>query len=688
MASSEIILKISEQSQTKLISYLRHLRARYTYFYSIRGMLELADKEYYRENNKGEEHNRARLANNAGDASRFQDVTVPIVMDQVDSWVAFMTEVFCSSDPIFPVVAPDKFEDAALMMNTILDNQATKGRWKSELIKFFLDCGKYSLGACEVTWDKVNTAIIENDPNFSAGTQGRPRNIIWEGNRIKRVDLYNTFWDTTVLPQDVATEGEYAGYHELVSRNKLKQMIAKLGDDAIIKNIGAALESETMLTEYWIPQVNPEALATLNTLTQGMDWFSWAGLQNNKDGLAYKGLYIVTTLYARILPSDFDIKAPQPNTPQVWKFIIVNFSKVIYIERQTNAHEMIPIFFACPNDDGIKYQTKGLAANMKPFQQVTSALMNSVIASRRRAVSDKGLYNPMYIEAKDINSPNPAAKIPIKPSAYAGVPLNEMYMPIPFEDNQASISMQEVQVLSQMADMVSGQNKAQRGQFVKGNRTQGQYDDVMANADSKPKTRAIVLEDQFFTPIKYVLGINIMQYQGAEDLYHEDKNQIVAIDPMLLRNAIWKFKITDGASPADKELHTDVLTMFLQQFASSPQLQQGYNGAKLVSYLMKIKGADIKQFEKPPEQLQYEQALSAWQQAVLGLAKQNPDIKQEQFPPQPTPQQFGIGPDGKPLPNSPSAQNEKKEMGETLVQQIMGGMQPGGEQVNEQQEPI
>lgn len=677
MASSTSIINIKKESQTKLVNFLWHCRARYTYFYSIRALLEEADYEYYREHNWTEEHQRAKLANRTGDAHKFQDVTVPIVMDQVDAYTAFMTDVFCSSNPLFPVVAPPKYADAGMMMNTLLDNQARKGRWKAELIKFFRDTAKYSIGACEVSWDKVNTALLETDVGFSPN-QGKPRNIIWEGNKIKRMDLYNTFWDTTVHPHEVATLGEYAGYHELVSRNRLKQVIAALGDDAIIQNIRPALESGTPLAEYYIPQVNPEALATLNTLTQGMDWFSWAGLQNDKDQLAYKGLYLLTKIYVRMLPADFDIKAPQPNTPQVWMFVIVNFHTIIYAERQTNAHEMIPILFSCPNDDGIKYQTKSLAANVKPYQQISSALMNSVIASRRRAISDKGLYNPLYVESKDINNPNPAAKIPIKPTAYAGVPLNEIYFPLPFEDSQASISMQEMQVISGMADMTAGQNKAQRGQFQKGNKTLGEFNDIMNNADSKSRMQALVLEDQFFTPLKYILNTNILQFQGSESLYHADTQEVIDIDPLLLRNAVYQFKITDGAIPRSAEMHEDVWQVAIQIIGSSPQIQQEYNLGELFSYLMKEKGADVKDFQKPPEQLQYEQAMASWQQAVMGLMKQNPNIQQNQYPPQPVPAQFGLGQDGKPMPNSPSAQAAKAEQSESLIQKILEAQ--GGQQ--------
>lgn len=657
MASSQIILKISDQSQTQLINYLKQLNTRYRYQYNIRSMLELIDREYYREANNGSEHAMAKIANNAGDMSRFQDLTVPIVMDQVETWVAFMTDVFCSGTPLFPVVAAPKYMDAATQMNAVIDNQARVGRWKAELVKFFRDCAKYNLGACELSWGKVNTAIIETDTEFST-IEGKPRNIIWEGNNLKRLDLYNTFWDTSVAPQSISETGEYAGYNELVSRTRLKQIVAALGDEAIIKNIAQAYKSGTPSTEYYVPAINPDALINDNLNTAGdTNWFNWAGIKDVSANMQYKGSYILTTLYARILPSDFNIQAPQPNTPQIWKLLIINFDTIIYIERQTNAHDRIPIFFASPNDDGIKYQSKSLAVNVKPYQQLASALANSMIDSRRRAISDKGLYNPLYVESKHINSKNPAAKIPVKPTAYAGVSLNEVYMPIPFRDDQASIIMQEIQIVNAMADDVGGLNKAQRGKFVKGNKTAGEFNNIMDNADSRLRTQAIVLGDQFFTPIKHVIGINILQFQGTENLFYEADAIDITIDPLLLRNSIWEFKITDGTAPKAVEINDDAWQVAMQVLSSNPQLGANFNIAPLFSYLMKLKGADIKDFQKSPEQLQYEQALAAWQQTVMQLAEQGIT----EFPPQPQMQQ---------------AQPQAPERPPSIVDQIIAAEQP------------
>ena len=61
---------------------------------------------------------------------------------------------------------------------------------------------------------------------------------------------------------------------------------------------------------------------------------------------------------------------------------------------------------------------------------------------------------------------------------------------------------------------------------------------------------------------------------------------------------------------------------------------------------MNTQGADLSAFEKSPAQIAYEGAVQQWQQVVMQLAKSNPDIKPEQYPPQPTPQQYGYQPAG------------------------------------------
>ena len=73
--------------------------------------------------------------------------------------------------------------DEALQMETVIEDQATHGGWVGELIKAFRDGFKYNLMCCEVSWKQVVTASIETDAEFST-TQGKPKEVIWEGNAI------------------------------------------------------------------------------------------------------------------------------------------------------------------------------------------------------------------------------------------------------------------------------------------------------------------------------------------------------------------------------------------------------------------------------------------------------------------------------------------------------------------------
>ena len=100
------------------------------------------------------------------------------------------------------------------------------------------------------------------------------------------------------------------------------------------------------------------------------------------------------------------------------------------------------------------------------------------------------------------------------------------------------------------------------------------------------------------------------------------------------------FKITDGLAPADKVLNVESNQVAMQVIGSSPQLGAGYNIAPMFSYLMKIQGADLTPFEKSPQQLAYESAVSQWQQAAMLAAQKGAAFST----PQPLPQQFGYDP--------------------------------------------
>jgi len=654
MALPNTPMLLTKKSQEALLQYHHQCYDLQSRNWNIREQMEKIDRAYMRENDFTAEQQKAKLSNRYGDPTKFQNITVPVVMPMVEAAVTYQSSVFLTGHPIFGVVSNPQNMDAALQMETVIEDQSTRGGWVRELMLFFRDGFKYNLAALEINWDRSVTAALETDLGFST-SQARPKEVIWEGNTLRRRDPYNLIFDTRVSPSEIYWKGEFAGYTEIFSRIQLKSFIAAL-PDKMVDNIIPAFESglgfsglSTFAADggFFIPQLNPDALLDRDPRTT-TNWMAWAGISGTDQKIKYKDMYEVTTLYAKILPSDFGMKVPAPNTPQIWKFIYVNHNILIYAERQTNAHGFLPMLFSQPLEDGLDYQTKSLATNVTPVQDITTAMWNSVIAARRRAISDRGIYDPSRIAEHHINNENPAAKIPVRPAAY-GKPVNEAYYPIPFRDDQSGILMQETQQLLQFANVITGQNPVRQGQFVKGNKTLREFESVMSNANGRDQMTSMLLEAQIFVPLKEIIKLNILQYQGGTSLFNRELEKQVTIDPIQLRKAVLDFKISDGLTPSDKLINSDTLQVAMQVIGSSPQISAGYNLAPMFSYFIKTQGGRIQEFEKSPEQMAYEQAMGQWQAAVQTIAEslkgaENAQELMKQIPPQPQPQQFGYNP--------------------------------------------
>jgi len=677
MAASTAMI-IPDKSQESLLMFYRQCYQMLNQQWNIREMFRLADLAYIREKDWTTEQAKAQLSNRYYDPTKFQNVQVPVVMPQVESAVTYQASVFLTGQPIFGWVAPPGDEDAALQYQAVIEENSIRGGWVDELIMFFRDGFKYNLSFIEVGWGREVTAALETDLTFKAGKEGKPKEVIWEGNTLKRWDPYNTFFDSRCAPTDIYKDGEFIGKTELMSRIKLKKFLNEL-PDKMVQNIVKAFESgfgtgaspgPGGIESYYIPQINPEALITKNPKLS-TDWMAWAGMFERQNQINYKNLYEVTTLYARILPSDFNLRVPAANTPQIWKFIYVNHSVLVYAERQTNVHDYLPVLIGQPNHDGLGFQTKSLANNAKPFQEVASALVNSAMAARRRAISDRGIYNPMLISEAHINSDSPNAKIPLRPAAY-GKPISDAYYSIPFRDDQSAVAFQELPQIMQMANQINGQNQARQGQFVKGNKTLHEYQSVMANASGRDQLCAMSYESQVFTPLKQILKANTMQYQAGISIFSPSQQKTVQIDPVQLRQSFATFTITDGLNPNDKIINGDDFTTALQTIGSSQAIGAGYNIGPMFSYLMKTRNVNLTPFEKSPQQVAYEQALQQWQQVAEMFAQKGQQFNQ----PQPLPQQYGYNPAQQPGGTTPPALTGNPTTPTTTQNQQSAGQSP------------
>lgn len=636
---------ISKSAQEAFIEHHKYCLVRMRKQWNFRQFMEEIDRAYLSEQDLTEEHLRAKSANKRGNSNRIQNVTIPIVAPHVHSAVQYQMAVFLDDYPIMGVVADPRWQDQAMALQALVEENSIRASWARQLMLFFYDGMKYNLSALECSWDRVATAKLETNLDEGVQLEGEKVGVIWQGNALKRWDPYNTYFDSSVCIQDIPSRGEFVGTTELYTKTALKTLIASL-PTKLNYNIKAAFESPCLLGQgatdfsgHYVPYLNSQI--AVDTSAGGVGWTDWIKNTSPRSGakINYQGIYEVSTEYVRIIPADLSLNVPQSGTPQIWKLMIVNHSVVIHAERQTNAHEKIPVLFGQPVDDGLGYQAKSPAANAIPFQQTASALMNGVLAGRRRAVGDRLLYDPSRVSQAHMENASPTARIPVKPAAY-GKPLSESIYPIPFRDDQAGIGLQEIQQIIGLADRQNGQNPARQGQFVKGNKTDSQWNATMMGSTGNDRAMALTYEAQVFTPLKEILKLNYLQYQPSAEVYSSELETTVQIDPVELRKAALNFKVTDGYLPKDKVISKEALQVAMQVLGTSQLLGNGYNVAPLFSYIMKTENVNLKPFEKSQEQIAYEQAMASWQQmATLAIQKGVPFNV-----PQPVPQSYGFNP--------------------------------------------
>lgn len=621
-ANISIINTLNLEQRKQLLHYARDCAERgSTMLSDFRSLLRYRDRAYQRQLNTTAEHIKSVRANMNGDARKLQDITVPIVMPQIESAVAYQAGVYLTSYPIFGVVSYPQNQDAALQFETALGDQSIRYGWARELTKVFRDGFKYNFGAAVVQWKKTPLRSIVTDTNITAAGMAAIREYSYGGNYIKRVDPYNCFMDMTVSPADLHTDGEYFGWNEIISRVQLKKLISMLdpqkttsAKDAFESSFAGSTQDASYAMQFHSPEINQYLNLGDSHLTAN-NWGQWMGLPGSARGtINYKDHYLLTHFYCRALPSDFGARG---NQVKIYHAIMVNWSTVIFAEELNVGYDCLPCFIMQPYEDGLGYQTQSMLDNALPFQDMSSALWNISLESKRRLIFDRLIYNPRLIDKKDIDPVSSVSRIPLR-NAAIGKDANMMgqaIYQIPYREDNSGTNIQMSDMISAMADQATGQNKVDRGQFQKGNKTKTEFETTMMNSNSRQQLASLMIEHQFMTPLKEVVKSNTLQFQPSGKFLNRDRREEVPVDPVALRNAILEFKMTDGMLPADKMLNSELLTVFLQTAQALPTVATEYDIMGMFMYWAKLKGAYwLEDFKRSPDQQQ--QFLAATQQTA------------------------------------------------------------------------
>jgi len=628
------VLKISKESQKSLLEFATQImgqhKASINELANKMDEIDVAYARYKASTELGSDGVDRTAAQKACDVFATDDnVTPPIVVSQVDSFVAYLADVFLSGFPLFPVVSTPSTRKWAEQLETLIDDHALLGSYPRHLLMFLRDATKYNYGVLEADWDIIERYATMNDfeQENSRGLAKKDKYFT----RLRRLDPRNVIRDTAVMPAEVSEHGDFAGYIEKVSSTQLERFFVKLAKKQQGFNFqearktsstssGALGDHGTNLYRE-LPQISNYVSTSYSHRNGTIDWDAYADNDTGRKRAPYGSRFEKVVLYVRIVPNDHGIShAPQKNTPQIWRLIIVNGTVLIAAHRIISAYDHLPILFGQPLEDGFGEQTQSIAEGEIPFQDAAEKLYNIRFSAARRAVSDRALYNSNVLSSKDVNSKAAAPKIPVNINPMNNVSLDSIYKQIPFDLRGTESALADAAQIVQFSRELHGLNNARTGQFQKGNKSVTEWNDVQSGSENRLRLPALTLEYQVFMPLKSIIALNILQYGEDAELVSQKSGEVVKINITELRGQALSFKIADGYTPKSKMASTEFLQAGIQMISNSPILQQVYGPSlpAMFAHLMSLGG--VKGLEEYNPQTP---AQAAPVQGLAGAAIQN-----------------------------------------------------------------
>lgn len=629
-------MQISKDVQKALVGYAQGILSLRNRSNEMFDKMSMIDKAYARYTGK-------KGANGADgvdggvvcDAMGTDSVVAPIVVSQVDSMVAYLADVFLSGSPLFPVVSTPAKRKWAEQLETLVDDHANLGGYARQILIFFRDAVKYNIAAIETDWDMIDQFTVSSDWQADTGRKLDKTGKYYT--KLKRWDPYNTIWDQSVTPGDISKEGDYAGHIEIISKTKLKRLLNKYSASRECYNATEAMAinnpgvAGAPLSMHYRTHPTVSDYISATRPGQNTDWEAYMTGNSNKgirETIAGGKSVELLTLYARIVPSDFSMGGPQPNTPQIWKMVFVNGTILVHARRILSAQDCLPVLFGQPQEDGLGYQTKSTAEGEIGIQQAVTTLFDIRFAAARRSVSDRALYDPDMIKPTDINAKVPAPKIPVRINSLSQRKLSDAYEQIPFDARGTESTITDAATLVDFSKQLSGLNAPQQGQFQKGNKSVTEWNDTMGGSDNRLRLPALTLEHQVFAPMKSIIALNIFQYGEDVQVVSQKTGDVIDIKIDELRQQVLSFRVADGYTPKSKLASTEMLTQGLTIIMQSPVLQSAYGAMlpNMFAHMMSLGG--VKGLEEYSPQQEQTMPQGQPEGPPVGAAPQQPAAPQ------------------------------------------------------------
>lgn len=502
-----------------------------------------------------EEDRKRRIDNLEGKEPKPTAIKPQFALTQLNRGVTFLLSVFSPEGGMYEAIAQGDDQKIANALTELMNQDSQHAAHFRHKAVFFLTSLKYNLGALHVEWAQEFGPRVTGTAAGGVEIQDAdPNTPLWEGNRLRAVDMYNCLWDPTVYPVDIYSKGEFCGEVEVHSPFRIQRM-AEAGE---IFNVNRYINATSprqppqgeSLTYYRAPpEIRTGVGSTLYNSDGSLNWMSILSAGTIQSDEVAAGVEFVN-VYIRLLPKEFGLvssRTKDRDRLEIWRLTIANGQHLTAAEHINNIHSWIPYVFAVPQEDNLGLESKSIGENLIPLQDFAVFLLNSHVKSTRKNLYDLIVYDPQIVDLSDIGD-DVAARIPAKSFAGGKDIAKSIWKPDlrvdtsrNMDDIERTIELMEYFFATRTVQQVAGLERAT--QYQAAAVVQGSHRDLWRYAK--------VVDDQAMQPSRQMQYSNVIQFGDVIEVIGPD-GQRIEVSPGQIANTNIQFAIGEGLKSIDR----------------------------------------------------------------------------------------------------------------------------------------
>jgi len=529
---------------------------------------------------------------------------IPITLMHIDDLTTFFLGIFAPITGTYNVAGDKNEQTAGKAVVTLMNQHAKYNAYYAEMNKFFQAGLKYNISGQLTYWDQEVGNVLES----SSGELRSQSKVVWQGNRVKALDMYNTFWDPSADPVSLHKKGEYVGYAE---KHSLHELIRETRN-GFYANTGELFAEGVDSDTQWPREVYihpPTYAKILGSRTDGSDTQNeqWAEFLGGAESESKMHGIEVVHMFIWLDPADFGLIPPGSDKgapkdvlgmlpTELYRISIMNGDRIIEATKMNNIHRWLPVSFIIPNADDMGLDQQSIAEVIHPFQTFISFLHNMHMEASRKALVGTTIYDPSMVNLDAVPEGEVAARIPTTPAA-RGKDHKQFYSELKGDsvntDGTLGAIGGEMDLLSKLVP-----TQAEAAQIAGVDRAiKTQMNTLNQAATRRTQKMARLFDSQAFMTSRIIQYYNILQYNKAPiKIEGEEVPASKLLDLQL------EYVIGHGLKALDKEITAEKVKEVIFMLLQNPQAAERIDILGMTDYLLKMTEVDanLSQFAIQP----------------------------------------------------------------------------------------